>query len=641
MSQSNLLSRLAAIMNQQQQHPRRDLIVEDEDDDDTRHTMTQQELEEAQERFWARIADPLGGDGIILREDPKVLETCDLAGIAKYLKSGSGYGSGKRKVVLMVGAGISTSAGIPDFRSPKTGLYANLARLHLPYPEAVFDIHFFKDNPLPFYTLAHELYPGKFRPTVTHSFIKLLSDKGMLHMCFTQNIDTLERLVGVPPEKLVEAHGSFAENHCVDCGAEFPSDEMRKLVMTPNPNVHGGVNIPRCKDPKCKGLVKPDIVFFGESLPDRFHDSLHTLAFADLALVIGTSLTVHPFARLPEMVSDRCPRALLNMQTAGHFERADDVVHLAPCDDAVRELCDLLGWRDELEKLWAETESLVTITDTPSIPVPSPVPESSHVDTVKTAIGDDLARLLSKNLNLNDAEKNAKAAAEHMVPTMDGSRPILLVRKATASIRVSLAWVPDPAPVPDEESVLVLTGPSGRYVDVRIKLRGTESSTTAQLSKAPINDPGNVPPESTLSWAFAGMASRTEDGKGGRWSRLVDSRTTDPEGVVDEGQEETLPNGDTRETGVMDGKDFIEIWRGLDVGSAPAVWVSEKKGKEAGMVVRVGPWAQGVVRMGDKVNVFRARLEDDKWMDVYRVGEVGVFPVVGGALEGWETVLSK
>ncbi|CAE7201223.1 unnamed protein product, partial [Rhizoctonia solani] len=194
MAAPNLLARLAAIMNRQDQ--RRDIILEDSDDGDY-VDMTEEELEQAQQRFWARIA---GGDGIVLREDPKVLETCDLAGIAKYLKSGSGYGSGKRKVVLMVGAGISTSAGIPDFRSPKTGLYANLARLKLPYPEAVFDIHFFRDNPLPFYTLAHELYPGKFRPTITHSFIKLLSDKGMLHMCFTQNIDTLERLAGVPAD---------------------------------------------------------------------------------------------------------------------------------------------------------------------------------------------------------------------------------------------------------------------------------------------------------------------------------------------------------------------------------------------------------------------------------------------------------
>jgi NAD+-dependent protein deacetylase SIR2 len=110
-----------------------------------------------------------------------------------------------------VGAGISTSAGIPDFRSPETGLYANLARLNLPYAEAVFSIDYFRNKPEPFYILAQELYPGKYRPTITHSFINLLHKKGLLLKLFTQNIDCLEREAGVPGDKIIEAHGSFAK----------------------------------------------------------------------------------------------------------------------------------------------------------------------------------------------------------------------------------------------------------------------------------------------------------------------------------------------------------------------------------------------------------------------------------------------
>ena len=113
------------------------------------------------------------------------------------------------------GAGISTSAGIPDFRSPGTGLYANLSRLNLPYAEAVFDIRYFRTNPEPFYTLAQEMYPGKFRPTITHSFIALLEKKGLLLKLFTQNIDCLEREAGVPDDKIIEAHGSFAKYDCL------------------------------------------------------------------------------------------------------------------------------------------------------------------------------------------------------------------------------------------------------------------------------------------------------------------------------------------------------------------------------------------------------------------------------------------
>ncbi|KAG8736374.1 Sir2 histone deacetylase Hst2 [Ceratobasidium sp. 428] len=544
--QANLLARLAEIMRRQQQQ--RDPTVED-DSDDEHYTMTSDEMEAAQELFWSRIADPHGDGGIVIREDPKVLETCDLAGVANYIKGTTG-----------------TSAGIPDFRSPKTGssscrsfisrhqltvsqafmCVANLARLNLPYPEAVFDIRFFRENPLPFYTLAHELYPGKFRPTVTHSFIKLLADKDMLHMCFTQNIDTLERLAGVPAEKLVEAHGSFADNHCVDCGAEFPGDKMRELVLNRNPDAPGGINVPRCLDPKCRGLVKPDIVFFGESLPERFHESIPQLPFADIALVLGTSLAVHPFARLPEMVSDRCPRVLMNMEAVGHFDRSDDVVHLATCDDAVRELCDLLGWRDELEATWAATEGLIASAGAPSsIPTTlAPDPEISRVQAAKNRVESggmkDLAEMLAKGMNLEDkaetsakgdaakdpgivAEKSAEAVAVALEATPN---PVQTSRPPTASIRVSLAWPPQPAPIPDEESVLVLTAPSGHYVDIRIKLPASAAdptnsatsnpTTTAPASLTPTNDPSVVPSGSTLSWAFAGLASRTPDNKGGR-----------------------------------------------------------------------------------------------------------------------------
>ncbi len=106
------------------------------------------------------------------------------------------------------------------------------------------------------YTLAKELYPGKFRPTLTHSLIKLLSDKGLLGLCLTQNIDTLERRAGIPADKIIEAHGSFATQRCIECKRPFGDAEMRKIVAEER--------IPKCK--ACQGLVKPDIVFFGESV---------------------------------------------------------------------------------------------------------------------------------------------------------------------------------------------------------------------------------------------------------------------------------------------------------------------------------------------------------------------------------------
>ena len=192
--------------------------------------------------------------------------------------------------------------------------------------------------------LARELYPGKFHPTVSHAFISLLARKGLLRMLFTQNIDCLERQAGVPAHLIVEAHGSFATQRCIECATLFPDDEMRQ-------HVEKGA-VPRCSA-GCGGLVKPDIVFFGEQLPARFHDNRAVPASADLVLILGTSLTVHPFASLPQLVPEGVPRVLFNLEQVGGIGmRADDVLALGSCDAGVRALADALGWRDDLERIW-------------------------------------------------------------------------------------------------------------------------------------------------------------------------------------------------------------------------------------------------------------------------------------------------
>lgn len=291
---------------------------------------------------------------------PETLDSRTVDAVAKYIKDGR-----VKRIVTMVrtllihfhikiltipqvGAGISTSAGIPDFRSPDTGLYANLARLNLPYAEAVFDISYFRNNPYPFYTLAHELYPGRYRPTITHSFIALLERKGLLHMHFSQNIDCLDREAGVSGSKIVEAHGSFASQRCIECGRTYPDADMREMVRTKE--------VPHCGDEACLGLVKPDIVFFGEQLPAAFFQNRSKPAEADLVIVMGTSLTVQPFAALPQLVMEGTPRVLINLEAVGTMgSRADDVLILGDCDAGVRKLADACGWLEELEEMWAKT----------------------------------------------------------------------------------------------------------------------------------------------------------------------------------------------------------------------------------------------------------------------------------------------
>jgi NAD-dependent histone deacetylase SIR2 len=258
-----------------------------------------------------------------------------------------------------VGAGISTSAGIPDFRSPDTGLYANLAMLDLDEPEDVFDIGFFRQNPKPFYALAHELYPGRYRPTIAHTFIKLLHDKGLLLKHFTQNIDCLERQAGVPGDKIVEAHGSFAKQRCIDCKVQYPDDEMHEIVEKGK--------VPHCKE--CGGLVKPDIVFFGEALPESFFLNRSLPKEADLCIVMGTSLSVQPFASLPSMCSEGTPRVLINMDRVGGLgSRPDDVLLLGDIDANVRKFAKAMGWDEELEALWEETNPDVKSREAEDVP---------------------------------------------------------------------------------------------------------------------------------------------------------------------------------------------------------------------------------------------------------------------------------
>ena len=149
-----------------------------------------------------------------------MLKTLDLEGVAALITGG-----GAKHIIVMVGAGVSVSAGIPDFRTPGTGLYSNLQKYNLPKPEAVFDVDFFAENPQPFYQLAKELFPGGYKPTRAHAFVRLLHEKGLLLRLFSQNIDSLETQAGIPADKVVAAHGNFDSAWCIGPG--------RRACLTP------------------------------------------------------------------------------------------------------------------------------------------------------------------------------------------------------------------------------------------------------------------------------------------------------------------------------------------------------------------------------------------------------------------------
>ena len=165
---------------------------------------------------------------------------------------------------------------------------------------------------------------------------------------FTQNIDCLERDAGIPEDKIVEAHGSFARQSCIECHSSYPEDFMKQAIAARE--------VPHCQTPQCNGIVKPDIVFFGEQLPENFQRNKEVPREADLCIVMGTSLTVQPFASLPGFCGDHVPRVLINLERVGGLgSRTDDVLLLGNCDAGVRKLASALGWEEELDLLWGGT----------------------------------------------------------------------------------------------------------------------------------------------------------------------------------------------------------------------------------------------------------------------------------------------
>jgi len=264
----------------------------------------------------------------------------------------------------MTGAGISTAAGIPDFRSPNLGLYFTMAKkFGIRNPMNMFQIEYYRRHPEPFLYIAREMLKMDPKPTVSHYFQYLLEKKGLLLRSFTQNVDALELLAGMDEEKLVEAHGSARGAHCLSCRKGFSRDWfVDKVKKEERPNCDS-----------CNQLTKPDIVFFGENLPGRFFSAVNKdLPKCDLLIIMGTSLNVQPFAAMVDRVPRGCPRLLINREKAsgGGFwsifgfgrgglrfnndETNRDIFWQGDCDEGCQRLADLIGYGDELKQLVAD-----------------------------------------------------------------------------------------------------------------------------------------------------------------------------------------------------------------------------------------------------------------------------------------------
>ncbi len=202
------------------------------------------------------------------------------------------------RIVVLTGAGISTAAGIPDFRGPQ-GLYVTRSY----DPERVFDIAAFRREPAPFFEFTRDLMSvlDTIEPTFTHLFLAELEAEGKVRALITQNIDPLHQQAG--SRVVIPIHGGYWTSHCLDCDQSFKLGDLQEML--------GEMAVPLCE---CGGLVKPDVVFFGEAV-DGIDAAVEAVHEADLMLVLGSSLMVYPAAFLPQHA--RSDVIVVNMGSVG------------------------------------------------------------------------------------------------------------------------------------------------------------------------------------------------------------------------------------------------------------------------------------------------------------------------------------
>ncbi len=201
--------------------------------------------------------------------------------------------------VVLTGAGVSVPSGIPDFRTPGTGMWENVD------PMEIAHIDSFHRDPARFWRYYRPRFQdlGSKEPNEAHRAIAQLEARGMVDAVVTQNIDRLHRAAG--SERVIEVHGSIETSSCTSCGESFAIAEVEALFDG------GGVAL--CRG--CGGRVKPDVVLFGELLPEQaMAEATRLCEHAELILCIGTSLEVYPVAGLPSVALNRGARlAIITM----------------------------------------------------------------------------------------------------------------------------------------------------------------------------------------------------------------------------------------------------------------------------------------------------------------------------------------
>ena len=212
-----------------------------------------------------------------------------------------------KNLVAFTGAGISVESGIPTFRGP-TGLWSK-------YDPKILDIDFFIQNPKESWKYIKEIfydYMQDIKPNEAHYFLADLEKKGILKAVITQNIDNLHQKAG--SKNVIEFHGTASKLECINCKNKFNSNEISLDILPP-----------LC--PKCKGILKPDFVFFKEPIPkDALEKSIYYSQNADVMLVIGTTGEIMPASELPFLAKQNGAKIIeINIEPSNYTNSITDI----------------------------------------------------------------------------------------------------------------------------------------------------------------------------------------------------------------------------------------------------------------------------------------------------------------------------
>ncbi|KAJ9606583.1 NAD-dependent histone deacetylase sir2 [Cladophialophora chaetospira] len=309
-----------------------------------------------------------------------------------------------KNIIVLTGAGISTSLGVPDFRSAN-GVYQLLEDSPYDDPQEVFHIDNFKTDPQEFFKQAAKVFPtmqglvptdGGAVPVVpkfslTHAFIAMLQAKDKLLTNYTQNIDSLEVAAGVSSSKLIQCHGTLATASCMSCGKRVSARKYMPVVQANN--------VPYCKcsqddgGPKPKhnrsrgrsgkkkrkrdeyedtdsddtsskadfpkGLIKPDMTFFGEGIAESYAPRLKLdKAKVDLLVIVGTSMQVAPVNDMQLKIPPTVPQIWISKDRCQREGVKVDIELRGECDLVFEEIARRAGWEDALsEQLWTSEKA--------------------------------------------------------------------------------------------------------------------------------------------------------------------------------------------------------------------------------------------------------------------------------------------